>query len=114
MKLKDIKTFVVGNTSIHRGGPYWVFVKVTTDTGIVGYGEIYGVAFHPKALTAMIDDLFDRHFTGADPFKIERHFRHVYSAGFSQRPDPTVMGIFSGIEMALWDIIGKALDKPVY
>ena len=51
MKLKDIKTFVVGNTSIHRGGPYWVFVKVTTDTGIVGYGEIYGVAFHPKALT---------------------------------------------------------------
>ncbi|HAC49235.1 MAG TPA: isomerase, partial [Sulfitobacter sp.] len=46
--------------------------------------------------------------------KIERHFRLVYSAGFSQRPDPTVMGIFSGIEMALWDIIGKALDKPIY
>lgn len=114
MKIKDIKTIVVGNKSIHRGGPYWVFVKVTTACGIVGFGEIYGVAFHPKALTVMIDDLFERHFVGADPFKIERHFRHVYSAGFSQRPDPTVMGIFSGIEIALWDIIGKALDKPVY
>ncbi|MGH1358496.1 MAG: mandelate racemase/muconate lactonizing enzyme family protein [Burkholderiaceae bacterium] len=114
MKVKDIRTFVVANASIHRGGPYWVFVKVTTDTGVVGYGEVYGVAFHPKTLTTMIDDLFERHFVGADPFKIERHFRHVYSAGFSQRPDPTVMGIFSGIEIALWDIIGKALDKPVY
>ncbi len=114
MKLEEIKTFVVGNASIHRGGPYWVFVKVTTDTGVIGYGEVYGVAFHPKALVAMIDDLFDRHFYGADPFNIERHFRHVYSGGFSQRPDPTVMGIFSGIEIALWDIIGKELDKPVY
>ncbi|MFK7965495.1 MAG: mandelate racemase/muconate lactonizing enzyme family protein [Burkholderiaceae bacterium] len=114
MKIDSIKTFVVGNSSLHRGGPYWVFVKVTTACGVVGYGEVYGVAFHPKALTVMIDDLFERHFVGADPFKLERHFRHVYSSGFSQRPDPTVMGIFSGIEIALWDIIGKALNKPVY
>ena len=114
MKIRDIKTFVVGNPSIHRGGPYWVFVKVTTDSGIVGYGEVYGVAFHPKSLVTMIDELFERHFAGASPFNIERHFRHVYSSGFSQRPDPTVMGIFSGIEIALWDIIGKALEKPVY
>ena len=57
MKIKDIKTFVVGNPSLHRGGPYWVFVKVTTDDGVVGYGEIYGVAFHPKVLSAMVDDV---------------------------------------------------------
>lgn len=114
MKIKDIKTFVVGNTSLHRGGPYWVFVKLTTDNGIVGYGEIYGVAFHPKVVVAMVDDVFERHVAGADPFKIERLWRHIYSSGFSQRPDPTVMGILSGIEVALWDIIGKALNKPVY
>ena len=114
MKIKDIKTFVVGNTSLHRGGPYWVFVKLTTDNGIVGYGEIYGVAFHPKVLVAMVDDIFERHVAGADPFKIERLWRHIYSSGFSQRPDPTVMGILSGIEVALWDIIGKAVNKPVY
>ncbi len=114
MQLKDIKTFVVGNSDLHRGGPYWVFVKVTTDNGIVGYGEVYGVAFHPNVLTKMIDDVFDRNFVGADPFKIERLWRLVYSSGFSQRPDPTVMGILSGIEIALWDIIGKSVEKPAY
>ncbi|MFY0610791.1 MAG: mandelate racemase/muconate lactonizing enzyme family protein [Hyphomicrobiaceae bacterium] len=114
MKIRDIKTFVVGNPSLHRGGPYWVFVKLTTDNGIVGYGEIYGVAFHPKVLVTMVNDVFERHVAGADPFRIERLWRHIYSSGFSQRPDPTVMGILSGIEVALWDIIGKALSKPVY
>lgn len=114
MKIKDIKTFVVANPSLHRGGPYWVFVRVTTDNGITGYGEIYGVAFHPKTLVHMVDDVFERHILGADPFQIERLWRLVYSSGFSQRPDPTVMGILSGIEMALWDIVGKAVDKPVY
>lgn len=94
MQIKDIKTFVVANASSHRGGPCWVFVRVTTVTGIKGYGEVYDVAFHPKALVPMIDDMFERHFVGRDPFQIEQHFRHVYSAGFSQRPDPTVMGIF--------------------
>ena len=38
----------------------------------------------------------------------------VYSAGYSQRPDPSLVGILSGIEMACWDIVGKAVDKPVY
>jgi len=114
MKIKDIKTFVVGNPSLHRGGPYWVFVKVTTDDGVVGCGEIYGIAFHPKVVSAMVDDVFERHVAGNDPFKIERLWRHIYSSGFSQRPDPTVMGILSGIEMALWDIIGKAVNKPVF
>lgn len=114
MKIKDIKTFIVGNPSLHRGGLYWVFVKVTADDGVVGYGEVYGVAFHPNVLSVMVDDVFERHVVGADPFKIERLWRHIYSSGFSQRPDPTVMGILSGIEMALWDIIGKATNKPVY
>lgn len=54
MKVRDIKTYTVGNPDLHRGGPYWVVVKVTTDDGIVGYGEIYGVAFHPKVLAAML------------------------------------------------------------
>ncbi len=39
MKISDIETFVVGTPPPHRGGPYWVFVKLTTDNGIVGYGE---------------------------------------------------------------------------
>ena len=49
-----------------------------------------------------------------DPFHIESLWRKVYSSGYSQRPDPSLMGVLSGIEIALWDILGKAIGKPVY
>ncbi|GMG85167.1 mandelate racemase/muconate lactonizing enzyme family protein [Paralimibaculum aggregatum] len=113
MKIADLETFVVANPPPGRGGPYWVFVKLTTDTGIVGYGEVYGVPFHPRALVGMIEDVFERHVAGSDPFRIEHLWRVIYSSGFAQRPDPSVMGIVSGIEIACWDIMGKAHDKPV-
>jgi len=41
-------------------------------------------------------------------------FRRAYSSGFTQRPDPTVMGAFSGLEIACWDILGKARNRPVH
>ena len=62
----------------------------------------------------MIEDVCARHVVGADPFKIERLWRIVYSSGYTQRPDTSLMGILSGIEMACWDIVGKELGKPVY
>ncbi len=114
MKITDIKVFVVGNPPPHFGGRYWIFTKLTTDTGIEGIGEVYSVPFHPRVVEEMIKDVFSRHVEGMDPFKIETLWRRVYSSGFTQRTDISVMGILSGLEMALWDIIGKALDKPVY
>ena len=62
----------------------------------------------------MIEDVCARYVVGADPFKIERLWRIVYSSGYTQRPDTSLMGILSGIEMACWDIVGKELGKPVY
>ena len=62
----------------------------------------------------MIEDVFAHHVEGADPFKIETMWRNVYGRGYSQRPDISLMGVLSGIEMAMWDIVGKAVDKPVY
>ncbi len=114
MKLKDIKTFVVGNPPPSFGGRYFLFVKVTTDNGIVGYGEMYAGSVGPQVQCAVAEDLFARHCLGLAPSDIERMFRRFHSSGFSQRPDPTVMGAFSGIEMACWDIVGKALDRPIY
>jgi L-alanine-DL-glutamate epimerase-like enolase superfamily enzyme len=58
--------------------------------------------------------VFARHFEGADPHRIERLWRLTYGAGYTLRPDVTVMGVLSGLEMACWDIIGKAADRPVY
>ena len=114
MKISDVKTYVVGNPPPHFGGLYFVFLKLTTDSGVEGFGEVYSVPFHPHVVAKMIEDVFERHVVGADPFKIERLWRIVYSSGFTQRPDTSLMGVLSGIEMACWDIVGKELDKPVY
>ncbi len=62
----------------------------------------------------MVEDTFERFIAGEDPHYIETMFRRVYSAGFTQRPDICMMAVFSGVEIAIWDILGKAHDQPVY
>ncbi len=114
MRITEAKTFVVGNPPPHFGGRYFVFVKLTTDGGVTGIGEVYAATFGPHTLARMIEDVCERHVVGADPFKIEKLWRAVYGRGYSLRPDLSLVGVLSGIEMACWDIVGKALDKPVY
>ena len=114
MKLSDLEVFVVGTPPPGWGGRYWIFVKVTTDNGIVGYGECYATSVGPQAMRTVIKDVFDRHMHGENPENIELMFRRAYSAGFTQRPDLTVMGAFSGLEIACWDILGKAHERPVH
>ena len=113
MKLELIETYAtVPPTGI--GGSFWILLKIRTDDGIEGIGECYGIPFSPSIACDMVRDTFDRFIAGDNPDNIEAMFRRVYSAGFTQRPDPTMMSVFSGIEMAVWDIRGKALGRPVY
>jgi 2-dehydro-3-deoxyphosphogalactonate aldolase len=114
MKLTDIQTFVVGNPPPHYGGRYFVFVKLTTDGNVSGVGEAYCVPFEPHLVARMLEDIFGRYMRGEDPHDIERMWRRVYSAGFSQHPDLTMMGVLSALEMACWDIVGKEAGQPVY
>lgn len=114
MKIQDVQTFVVGNPPPHFGGAYFVFVKLTGDDGVSGYGEVYCAPFHPHTVAKMVEDVAERYVVGSDPFRIEHLFRVIYSSAYTQHPDLSLMAVFSGIEMALWDIVGKALDKPVY
>ena len=114
MKLSDIKTFVVGNPPPHFGGRYFVFVKLTTADGVSGLGEAYCVPFEPHLVARMIEDVFARYMAGQDPHDIELLWRRVYSSGFTQHPDLTLMGVLSALEMACWDIIGKAAGQPVH
>ena len=114
MKITDFKTYVVGNPPPHFGGRYFIFVKLTTDSGIEGIGEVYAATFGPHVVARMIEDVCERHVIGHDPFKIERLWRNVYGAGYTLRPDVSMVGVLSGIEMACWDIVGKELNKPVY
>ena len=114
MKIADLQTFVVGNPPPHHGGRYFIFVKLTTDNGIVGIGEVYTATFAPHVVEVMVQDVFERHVRGADPFHIERLWRRVYGRGFTLRPDLSLMSVLSALETACWDIVGKAVDKPVY
>jgi galactonate dehydratase len=114
MRIADLKTWVVGNPPPSFGGRYFIFLKLVTDDGVEGVGEVYAATFHPAVVERMIRDVVDRHVIGADPFRIEALWRKVHGSGYSLRPDVSLMGVMSGIEMALWDIVGKAVGKPVY
>lgn len=114
MKLTDVSTFVVGNPPPHNGGRYFVFVKLTTDGNVHGIGEAYCVPFEPHLVAKLIEDVFQRFLHGEDPHDIEKFWRRAYSAGFTQHPDLTVMGVISALEMACWDIVGKAAGQPVH
>ena len=114
MKIADVATFVVGNPPPRFGGNFFVFVKLTTDDGIAGYGEVYAAAFSPHVVAAMIEDVAQRHAVGMDPFRIETLWRRMYGAGYGQHPEISLVAVMSGLEMACWDIVGKAVDKPVH
>ena len=114
MKLTDLHVIVTAPPAPGWGGRYWILVKLTTDTGITGWGECYGASVGPDAMCAVIRDVFARYVEGESPENVERMFRRVYSSGFTQRPDLTVMGAFSGLEIACWDILGKHRDRPVW
>ena len=114
MKIADAKTWVVANPPPHFGGRYFIFVKLITDGGVEGIGEVYAATFGPRVVAQMIEDVCARFVIGADPFKIENLWRNVYGSGYNLRPDVSLMGVLSGLEMACWDIIGKEVGKPIY
>ena len=113
MKVTGCETFVIGNPPPHFGGRYFIVVKLTTDAGIVGYGEIYVASVAPHVVSAMIGDVVERWVVGADPGRTELLWRRMYSSGYGLRPDPTLVGIISGIDIACWDIVGKEVGKPI-
>ena len=109
MKITDIKVF-----TIHPGvGKNLMFVKIETDAGIVGWGECYTQADRDTAVEAHIGQL-TRYLIDRDPFHI-RHFTHVVHEDFAtKRGGMDLHCAVSGLEIAMWDIVGKALDQPVY
>ena len=114
MKIAEVETFVVANPPPSLGGRYFTFVKLTSSDGVVGYGEAYAGSVHPDVVARALVDVAERHLIGQDPFDIESFWRRAYGQGFTSRPDVTLQGVMSALEMACWDIVGKTVGQPVY
>lgn len=106
MKITEIKTFLV-----HGGWRTFLLVKVCTDEGISGVGEAT-LEGHSKTVEAAIKEL-ERYLIGQDPFEIEDHWQKMYRNPFWVS-GPVLLSAISSVEHALWDILGKALNVPVY
>lgn len=103
MKIARIELFQVP--------PRWVFVRIETHCGVVGWGEC-SLEGHAEAVIGAFESLKDR-FLGADPARIEDIWQIAYRLGF-YRGGPVLMSALSGLDQALWDIKGKALGVPVW
>jgi len=86
-------------------------VKVTTDNGLIGWGETT-LEGKPKSTCAAVDELAD-YLIGKDPLRIEHHWQHIYRSAFF-RGGPVLMSALSGIDEALWDLTGKHFGVPTY
>jgi galactonate dehydratase len=103
MKIARIETFYVP--------PRWLFVRVESDDGAVGWGEA-SLEGWAEAVDGAFEAFRDR-FLGADPFRIEEIFQIGYRGGF-YRGGPVLMSALAGLEQALWDLKGKALGLPAW
>jgi galactonate dehydratase len=103
MKIAAIDTFAVA--------PRWLFVRVRTADGAEGWGEA-SLEGHAEAVVGAFEALKDR-FLGSDPFRIEDIWQIGYRGGF-YRGGPANMSAIAGLDQALWDLKGKALNVPVW
>lgn len=102
MKITDIKVYTVK--------PRWIFIKISTDEGIEGWGEMISGTKTDTVVAGAYE--LGKRIIGRNPFEIERIWQELHRSFF--RGGPINGTIVSGIEMALWDIKGKALNVPVY
>jgi galactonate dehydratase len=92
--------------------PRWLFLKVTTSDGTVGWGEPV-VEGRARTVETAVEELFDSYLLGEDPTRIEDHWQAMYRGGF-YRGGPVLLSAIAGVDQALWDIKGKQLGAPVH
>lgn len=103
MKITRLETLLVQ--------PRWLFLKMHTDTGLVGYGEpvVEGRAHTVAQAVAEVEE----YLVGQDPRRIEHHWQAIYRHAF-YRGGPVLCSALSGLEQAMWDLLGKSLGAPVW
>lgn len=119
MQITDIKVFPLGYVR-EKPTPFtrsFALIRVDTDAGISGWGEASDMFGHwnPLVIKQIIDEEFKRHLIGKTPLLLERHIRHIQQAVYPTLglSGPTIQAL-SGVEIALWDIRGKARGEPIH
>lgn len=106
MKITDVRSYIV-----YGGLQNWILVELFTDEGIVGVGEA-SISWLDRSVDEAVEWV-SRYVVGQDPFDVERLWQTMYRETY-YRGGPIPQAAISGIDMALWDIAGKALGVPCY
>ena len=121
MKVVELKTMVVENEEPYIGGRWLLFLELITDEGISGLGErITGGSYSHdlgalQSQVKLIEELVGQYVIGEDPTRIERIWDKMYASRHDFRhPSLYATPVISAIDMALWDIVGKAANQPIY
>ncbi len=102
----------ITEVEIIRVPPSWVWVRIHTDTELTGLGEPY-LENHPEVVIAEVERL-EPFLVGKDPTRVEELWQVMYTSGLGYVGGPVKMSALSGIDMALWDLAGKAARLPVH
>ena len=109
MRIDSVETFLVDSGT----EKHWLFVKVETNEGVHGWGEAYTQLDRDRVIKRQIDELA-RYVVGRSPFDIKQFLFSAYTDFAGKRGSLELFCAISSIEQALWDIVGKAADQPVY
>lgn len=116
LKISGCKTIVVNNLPPYIGARQWLFVQLQTDAGLIGLGERpTGWAPDLSSQVQLIHTLCEHYFVGQSPFDIEKIWQTAYAVPHDYR-HPSLYGTpaLSALEMACWDLVGKATGQPIY
>jgi 2-dehydro-3-deoxyphosphogalactonate aldolase len=114
MKIEKLEYYPVKIRTNGGGGVYWFMLKLTTDTGVEGWGEIIWNPFDADTLGLMCRDFFRSYVKGQNPFNVEKIYLKAFFVLCKSHSNLSSMGLISGFEIALWDIIGKITGQPCY
>jgi galactonate dehydratase len=116
VQLTKATAYAIRTPPPNYGGYFWYFVKLETDSGLVGWGEtavLFSLYGHERAFEQLVDGVFNRYLNGRDPMNRDALNKTMYAGLSSQHTDYFVGGIISAFDIAMWDMCGKHLGVPV-
>src|ERR1700722_6821686 len=116
MKITGAETFPVANPTPNMGGPVWLFLRLDTDSGVSGYGEVFTSPLygHPLTVAALVDEVIGDLIVGMDAGNIEPIYHKIPNLLYSHAGDLMKAASRAGIDRACWDIVGKHANLPIY